>query len=153
MADVLKLIVDTSTSDIQAAGMWWRVRKIRTSDLFAAGAADLAVASGSNPAGTNRRPSAREIIDAYKMSEAMVCAGLVAASADGADWQNITAVADERKEDHTGGTVHVGRLPAGVVDTLAAEILRLSTDGGAAAERLAAFRVQTEPRAARGRAR
>ena len=152
MAGLVEAFKSAATLDVEAAGFWWRIRRVRSSDLAEVGVAMLAIAPGDParatkgakgakaPAAAPRAPTAAELRDAWTHSETLVCAALVGVSADGAEWEALRAVLKPEAGDHDAGAIWVGDLPPGVCMALSAEILKFATDMGAAQERVASFR-------------
>lgn len=144
---ILHAIKNASIDEVEAAGLFFRVRRICSADLAKAGVAFLAVASPDD----NKEQSAEEVMNRISpkqagematLQEATVCAGTIAVG-DGEQWDDLKLVMDQKKEDPDKGLLWVGGLPAGVVDVLFARIMSLSTDGEEAAERLASFRQES----------
>ena len=144
---ILHAIKNASIDEVEAAGLFFRVRRICSADLAKAGVAFLAVASPDD----NKEQSAEEVMNRISpkqagematLQEATVCAGTIAVG-DGEQWDDLKLVMDQKKEDPDAGLLWVGGLPAGVVDVLFARIMSLSTDGEEAAERLASFRKES----------
>lgn len=156
---------------IGATTWWWRVRRVVSADLAQQGLGMLlSVATpqalGEAVSGLRRGElSAEEAVtrlltsaDSARMERqtaqyarqkrAMVCAGLVAVgqgeTAEAATWEPLRLVDDPAKRDPEAGRLTVEDLPGGVYDILYDAIVDLTTDGGAAAQRLATFR--SEPR-------
>jgi len=141
---ILHAIKNASIDEIEAAGLFWRVRRICSADLAKAGIAFLAVASpetddDQTPEEIMKRVSPKQAGEMASLQEATVCAGTIAVG-DGEQWDELKLVIDQNKEDPDKGVLWVGGLPAGVADVLFARIMALSTDGEEAAQRLASFR-------------
>ena len=141
---ILHAIKNASIDEVEAAGLFWRVRRICSADLAKAGVAFLAVATPDtqeeqSPEEVMKRVSPKQAGEMATLQEATVCAGTIAVG-DGEKWDDLKLVIDQKKEDPDGGILWVGGLPAGVVDVLFSRIMSLSTDGEEAAERLASFR-------------
>ena len=152
----------TACMEVDASGILWRVKRIRSSDMAAAAVAfaPLVVAPGGDQPAKGkgkqapRRLTPNETREAARQMEALVCAGLVAASEDkGETWETLTVVLTPAEADKEQGRLCIDDLPPGVVAILGGAILKLATDGGAAIEKLAAFRDDAEGGAPRGRAR
>ena len=56
------------------------------------------------------------------------------------EWEDVKPTLDRDKSNAAEGVIWVGSIPSPVSDSLFAEIMSLSTDGGAALERLRSFR-------------
>ena len=129
--------------DVEAGGFWFRVHRISSADL-------LQVRHGILLAALPRRgqaegdepidPDGETAVTNMRFAEAVVCAGVQQASTDGGkSWQRCQVVSELRAEESGAGRVHVSSLPPGCVGRLASAILKLSTDGEAAAARVASF--------------
>ena len=57
--------------------------------------------------------------------------------------ENVKVVLDSDKSDAENGVMWVGSIPNNIADELFTECLSLATDGGAAVERLQAFREES----------
>ena len=141
---ILHAIKNASIDEIEAAGLFWRVRRICSADLAKAGVAFLAVATPETdneqtPEEIMKRVTPKQAGEMAGLQEATVCAGTIAVG-DGEQWDDLRLVIDQNKEDADKGVLWVGGLPAGVSDILFSRIMSLSTDGEEAAERLRSFR-------------
>jgi len=153
MGVILHAIAQSSTSEIELSGMWWRCRKVRSADLAEVGVAALQMAQPSTDEGeadltkafARMTPDQARKLAGYQ--EAVVCAGLLAVG-DGEVWEEVTLVATASKANPDKGKLYVGDLPPSVTEGIFAEVMRLSTDAGEAGERLASFR--KGPRAVAG---
>ena len=140
---ILHAIKNASIDEVEAAGLFWRVRRICSADMAKAGVAFLQVATpqtddDQTPEEVMKRVSPKQAGEMASLQEATVCAGTIAVG-DGEKWDDLKLVIDQKKEDPDKGILWVGGLPAGVVDVLFTRIMSLSTDGEEAAERLASF--------------
>ena len=159
MAGLVEALKSAATLDVEAVGLWWRIRRVRSSDLAELAVPMLAMAAGDpvREKGRKAAPAAAaamtapQLRDAWTQSETLVCAGLVAASEDGQEWEALRTVLKPEAADHAAGVLYVGDLPPGAVAVLAAEILKLATDQGAAIERIASFRKGPRAVSPRGR--
>ena len=155
MGNLLEAIEACSQSEIKAGGMTWRVRKVCSADLARVGHAALAVAQGLSPDIINgaedeekamsavRQASVRQLETMANLKDAVVAAGLVAVGDEkGQNWENVRVTLKPEQGDASNGVVWVGALPTGVSETIFTEIMSLSTDGGAAVERLQTFRAR-----------
>lgn len=160
---------------IGGATWWWRVKRVVSADLAqqglgmllsvatpqALGEAVTGLRSGTltaEEAVTRLLTSAdsarmeRQTAQYARQKRAMVCAGLVAVgqgeTAETATWEPIRLVEDPAKRNPDEGRLTVEDLPGGVYDILYDAIVDLTTDGGAAAKRLATFRGQSDDAAA-----
>ena len=152
---ILHAIKNASIDEVEAAGLFWRVRRICSADMAKAGVAFLQVATpqtddDQTPEEVMKRVSPKQAGEMASLQEATVCAGTIAVG-DGEKWDDLKLVIDQKKEDPDKGILWVGGLPAGVVDVLFTRIMSLSTDGEEAAERLASFRKKSRDPADLGR--
>lgn len=156
--NVIELISTAAVADVELAGLWWRIRKVKTSDIVDTGFAGLVAAHadirkaqermGGSPAEDakdlteeqlTRAAAGGRLRDLMRYQEALVCAGLTAVSADGKAWESMTCTLSG-DTDKDKGILAVSELPPGVAQSLANEIMSLSTDQGRAVERLQGFR-------------
>ena len=154
---ILHAIKNASIDEVEAAGLFWRVRRICSADMAKAGVAFLQVATPQTddeqtPEEVMNRISPKQAGEMATLQEATVCAGTIAVG-DGEKWDDLKLVIDQKKEDPDKGVLWVGGLPAGVVDVLFSRIMSLSTDGEEAAERLASFRKKSRDPSDLGRTR
>jgi len=147
MGAILHAIAQSSTSEIELAGMFWRCRKVRSADLAEVGVAALQMARASAATDTTeadlegalRRMTPDQAKQIAGYQEAVVCAGLLAVG-DGDSWEEVSLVATAGKANPDKGKLYVGDLPPTVTEGVFAEVMRLSTDAGEASERLESFR-------------
>ncbi len=139
----------SAQADIQAAGLWWRVRKITSADMveagrpmFVAAHVDFRDAETVARVVAENMASPAKAVEGMRFLEAVAVAGLVACSEDGATWEALRLVLDPRQEEPGASRLHVSSLPPGAVEAIAARVLHLTTDGGAASERLGSFRAR-----------
>ena len=143
---IIQAIKESSTDEIEAAGLFWRVRRICSADLARVGFAALAMATPEQAANDQdldaalRRINPKQAADLASLQEATVCAGVYGVGDQDGNWDDLTCSIDKAKEDPDKGVLWVGSLPAGVTDVLFSRIMELSTDGEEAAKRLASFR-------------
>jgi hypothetical protein len=152
MAHILRAISGATTNEIEAAGFRCRVRKVCSSDIAEVGVAGLHALRGAAKQGEGEA-SPEDIASSItpqqaktlaRHQEAVVCASLIAiGDAEGTEWDGVQVVMDAKREDPDKGILCVGSLPQGMVNAVFAEAMRLSTDDGRAADRLAAFRTST----------
>ena len=136
----------SALATFEAAGIHWKVRKITSADMveagrpiFIAAKVDLSDQQASSALLEAALRTPEKVVDGMRFLEAVAVAGLVAASQDGEVWEALRLVLDPRQEEPGAGRLYVGSLPPGVVEQLAARVLHLTTDGGAASDRLGAF--------------
>ena len=143
---IIKAIQEASTDEIEAAGLFWRVRRICSADLARVGFAALAMATpeqagdGQDIEAALNRINPKQAADLASLQEATVCAGVVAVGDPNGNWDDLSLSIEKAKEDPDKGVLWVGSLPAGVTDVLFSRIMELSTDQEEAAKRLASFR-------------
>ena len=144
---ILHAIKNASIDEVEAAGLFWRVRRICSADMAKAGVAFLQVATpqtddDQTPEEVMKRVTPKQAGEMATLQEATVCAGTIAVG-DGEKWDDLKLVIDQKREDPDKGVLWVGGLPAGVVDVLFTRIMSLSTDGEEAAARLSSFREES----------
>lgn len=164
MGQLLEAIEQSTTKEIEAGGMLWRVQKINSSDLAKVG--HCALAFGQGLAQPDTRPTKAKKTKAKadddepqgfadmmanqpvekletmaRLKDAVVAAGLVAVGdPDSEDWEAVEAVLERDKADAKGGKLWVGSIPNEVSDQLFQAVMDVSTDSGEALERLRRFR-------------
>lgn len=158
MSDLLKAIEASAVKDVEADGMIWRLKKICSADLAEVGHAALAMSQGMEAStGKRKRKGKDDEIDPAiagatkaklksmaELKDAVTAAGLIAiADAKTREFVDVKATLDRNKSDPDNGVIWVGAIPNHVADLLFNECLSLATDGGAAVERLHAFRAQS----------
>lgn len=159
MSGTLHAIKNASTTTVESGLLHFRVRKVRSSDVARVGFAALTMISPDevlepvDPSEEDqnaafeakiRRMSPKQMGEITEMQSAVVCAGVLAVSADGgASWDNVQLTMDQKKENIDKSILCVHSLPPGAVETCFTEIMNLSTDKGAAAERLRSFLGET----------
>lgn len=152
---LIESLARAAHDDVEAGGLLWRVRKVSTADLLAAGRAVLTVVPEANLDGDDD-----EVADAKTIAEIMlsktdaemnelyahqavvVAAGTIACSDDGGEtWEPLVMTV-------SGGTVpekqqlRVADLPYGVEPILFAAIMKLTMDREAS-KRIARFRSES----------
>ena len=153
MGNILQAIENSAIIEVPSGGMIWRLKKICSADLAKVGHAALAMAQGFNKPNQANGPTESEITSQLAnaqpkqletmatLKDAIVAAGLIAVGDPQTDeWEDVQCVLDTEKSDPKNGTIWVGSLPSGVSDDLFKQIMSLATDGGAALDRLQAFR-------------
>ena len=150
---ILHAIESASMDTVEVGGLCFRVKKIKSSDLARVGFAALAVATPAaapsddteeaDPMDMLRNITPKQAESLADLQDATVCAGTVAVK-DGEDedaaFEGLSLVIDAKRANADKGTLWVGSLPAGCIESLFAKIMELSTDKGEAAERLRRFR-------------
>lgn len=144
--NVLEALVQSATQDIQVGPCHWRIRRVTTAEIIQAGGAFLLAAQRLAPDAPDARQlqeklrkEPAQLASGARFQEALVAASVAAVSRDGTEWMECRIVLDAKQESASGGRIHVSSLPPGTMETLSAEILKLSKDGGAADERLSSF--------------
>ena len=140
MAGIIHALASSATLEIEVPPypLRWRIRKITTADVASAGAGMLlALRDDVKAIEGGAAPTDSQVLKGLMFQTAIVAAGLVAIF-NGETWEAVK-VSTTAPSDPETGRLAVADIPPGVVDALFPEILKLSTDGGAAAERLAAF--------------
>lgn len=157
MGTILAAIENSAITEVEAGGMLWRMRKISSADLARVGHAALAMGqmlgttSSKDDANTDEDIASKvatqpveQLQSMAALKDAVVAAGMMAVGdpATG-EWEDVEAVLDRDQSDPEAGKLWVGSLPSEVSDTLFTCCMDLSTDGGAALERLRSFRKAT----------
>ncbi|QDP52992.1 MAG: hypothetical protein Unbinned4118contig1001_26 [Prokaryotic dsDNA virus sp.] len=157
MGQLLAAIENSAIKEIHIGPMIWRLKKICSADLAEVGHAALAMsqglegASGSSDDMTPEQvqklmssQSAEKLKTMARLKDAVVAAGLIAVgNPDTNEFENVKVVLDSDKSDAENGVMWVGSIPNNIADELFTECLSLATDGGAAVERLQAFREES----------
>jgi hypothetical protein len=161
MGNILAAIENSAIKEVDAGGMSWRMRKISSADLARVGHAALAMgqmmadqaagADADQAENNDDEVAARvaaqpveQLQTMAKLKDAVIAAGLMAVGdpATG-EWEDVEAVLDRNKSAPADGVLWVGAIPNEVADELFQACMDLSTDGGAALERLRSFRTAT----------
>ena len=157
---VVQLIQNNSTKDLEAGGLHWRIKRVRSRDVLRAGLAtivqfapeDIANISGADEAEAAeklgatwaQRMAAMTDVQQAKLSDsldALVCAGVVEAREDGTAWEPIRFTLQEREANPDAGVLMVDSLPWPLRQELAAAVQAHSREGMEAEEKtLATFR-------------
>ena len=154
MGSILAAIENSAIKEVEAGGMIWRLKKICSADLAEVGHSALALSQGMDDKGNASKPvsdeeasrmmasqSADKLKSMAKLKDAVTAAGLIAiGDPTTGEFEKVRCVLDRDKSDASKGVLWVGAIPNDVADTLFTECLSLATDGGAAVERLHAFR-------------
>jgi hypothetical protein len=158
MSTILKAISDSTTDEVEAAGLLWRVSRISSADLARVGFAALAMATPDSGDADDveaedimKRITPKQAADMASLQEATVAAGCHAVGDGEGNWDELKLVIDQSRHAPDKGVLWVGSLPPGVVEDLFARIMELSTDGEEAAARLASFREKSATPARRRR--
>ena len=161
---VIQLIQSHSTKDLEAGGLHWRIKRVRSRDVLRAGLAtivqfapeDIAQISGDDAdeaadklgATWAQRMAAMTDVQQAKLSDsldALVCAGVVEASEDGNTWEPIRFTLQEREVNADASVLMVDSLPWPLRQELAAAVQAHSREGMEAEERaLSTFRKGAE---------
>tara|TARA_Y100000593_G_scaffold88419_1_gene170689 strand:+ start:80 stop:631 length:552 start_codon:yes stop_codon:yes gene_type:complete len=164
MGQLLEAIENSTTKAVEAGGMLWKVQKINSAELAKVG--HVALAFGQGLAVKDDKPKrkskakakadevedvasmmANQPVEALetmaKLKDAVVAAGLIAVGdPESGEWEPVEAVLARDDADARAGRLWVGSIPNDVSDLLFQAVMDVSTDGGAALERLRAFRGQ-----------
>ena len=160
MGNLLEAIEHSTTDEIEAGGMLYRVKKISSADLAKVGHAALALGQMLNeptPAKKRKAKKEREAMDdpaqlfakqpvdtletMAKLKDAVVAAGVVAVgNPTTQQWEPVELVIDKSRSDARQGRLWVGALPNEVADQVFQAVMDVSTDGGRSLERLREFR-------------
>ena len=151
---VVPAIKHAAVEEVEARGMRFRIRKIVSADLLAAGKAMLAAVPEVTKAvegveGGVREESIGEILgklpdnvatELVAVQSVVVSAGVTHIEEEGV-WHDVRLVTNGiTNEDTKPAIIRVGDLPNGVEGILFDAVLKLSMDGMGAAERVARFR-------------
>lgn len=177
---ILSSVLGTGHKDIRIdtseIPTWWRIKRVTSADTTQQGSAMLlaiaspseiseAIAEARNGTGDpteavlkllQRADSAkvqRQMAAVADQRRCIVAAGLLAVGQGepGAiAWQPVRFTRDLGQRDLAAGIITVEDLPGGVAEILYEAILDHTTDGGAAATRIAAFRSASRPAPAGG---
>lgn len=149
MSKLLHAIKDASIQEIEIDGLFWRIRRVASSDLAKVGFAWLSFATPENGEDPDvdmnallKRANESKLIELAKLKDAIICAGLVAIGHDG-NWDDCQVTLRQSEENIENGVIWIGSLPANADNELFTAIMNLSTEGGKAGEILANFRAST----------
>ena len=162
MSGILEAIEASAYKEVEADGMVWRLRKICSADLAEVGHAAIAMTQGlsGSSKGKSKKQEPEDVLAGQskeklqtmvRLKDAITAAGVVGVRDSNSDeWVDVQVMLDSDKSDPKNGRIWVGSIPNHVADQLFTEILSLATDGGAAVERLQAFREQSGQPASTG---
>lgn len=154
MGRVVAALVQASEHTIECAGLEWRIQGVTTDDLAKLRIAQLRIITPEMVTGADskseedraadrlraiQRVGEKDVETMNRYTLAVICAGTTGVRQPGGDWDPLTLVMDQAAEDVDGGVLHISRIAKHVRDALFAGIEAVDSDGGAAAERLAAF--------------
>ena len=139
MSKILTALARAASEDVVAGGLHWRVRRITSADLMAAGHAVLFVVPLRDASGEEVSSDPEAQARGLRFMDAVVAAGVQQVSSDGVSWERCSVVLDRKAEEPLAGRLFIGSLPPGAVAPIATAILSLSTDGEAAKGRLLSF--------------
>ena len=155
---VVKLIQNKASKEIERGGMHWRIKRVRSKDCLRAGLATMIHLAPDDIEGIEgaendealksstwaQKMSAMTDVQAAKLSDsldALVCAGVIAVSADGVNWEDIKFTLNERDVDINKSVLSVDSLPWTLRQELATEVQTHSREGMEDAEQaVATFR-------------
>lgn len=162
---ILQALAEAAQDEVAAGGFVWRIRKVGNAEVaelqggalallpvdLKRAAAEYAAKKAGRPEGEDEGPDIGKQLEELvtssplnmrKMAEhqaVIVCAGTTAVRSPTSEWEPVKLVLGDKAEA-SKGQLRVADLPAGVEPALFAAIMRLSTDGGRAIERLQRFR-------------
>lgn len=140
MPSLVQALAQSAQKDVQIGILHYRIRAVSSAELIEAGASFLLAARPDpDPTAPPKPPDPKAVIEKTRFDAAIVAAGLVAGSKDGKVWEELKITLQPHQENPSQGRLFIGRLPPQHTTKLASEILTLSTDGGAASERLSSF--------------
>lgn len=117
----------------------FRIRQIDSALVLEAGGAFL-LAARPQAQGEGQGVSLKSQVQGRSFMTIVAAAGTTDVSVDGGlTWESCRIVRTKEEEDLPANAMHETSLPPGTVIRLGTEILKFSTDGGAAASRLASF--------------
>ena len=156
---IVQLIQNQSTKEFERGGMHWRIKRVRSRDCLRAGLAtmihmapeDLAAIDPDNKPDLDEvtktwtsKMAAMSDVQAAKLSDsldALVCAGVVAVSSDGVNWEEIRFTLNDREVSIDNAILSVDSLPWTLRQELANDVQTHSREGMEDAERaIATFR-------------
>jgi len=153
MGQLLQAIENSAIIEIESGPMLWRIKKICSADLAKVGHAALAMtqvmADGKDDKKASEQDALSQIANARpeqletmaRLKDAIVAAALIGVgNPDSGEWEQVECVVDPKKSDAENGKLWVGSIPTEISDEIFQEAMKLATDGGAAVERLQAFR-------------
>jgi len=142
--NIASALAQASQDTVEAAGLHWRLRRITSAELMEAGGGILLAVAPRRKGekavtAEDLAADPKKLASMHAFNEAVVCAAVQQVSRDGVTWEEITFLLDRRGASPGSGRVHVSALPSAAVTTIAGRVMSLSTDGGAAADRIASF--------------
>jgi hypothetical protein len=172
MGQLLEAIEQSTTKEIEAGGMLWRVKKIASADLARVGHCALGLGQGlqaPKPAKKRRgkksaedaepqgfaESMAKQPVEALetmaKLKDAVVAAGLVAVGDPETDeWEDVQGVLEREKSDAKAGRLWVGSIPNEIGDLIFEAVMDVSTNSGEDLANLRRFRGESGDPAAGG---
>ena len=146
---VINLITKNASKVVEAGGLHWKLKRVRSRDVLRAGLAtmvqfapeDIADIMGDDTSTEQteqlaatwaQRVAAMSDVQQAKLSDsldALVCAGVVEASEDGETWEPIRFTLDDRQVDADKSVLSVDSLPWPVRQELAAAVQLHSREG------------------------
>lgn len=152
---ILGEIKSASTHEVTHAGVDWKIQRITSAHLAKVGFAwlnmvtphekpskDKSKENDLDLAAMFKTASEGQMVELARLKDAVVAAGLIGVGRDG-QWEPVRVTLRNADEDLDGGVMWIGSLPADVDNKLFDEIMKLSTDGGRAADVLSGFRRQS----------
>lgn len=140
--NLLAALIASGEEVVTLGPLSYRIVRLTSLEMMQAGAGVLLAARPTvEPDGKpEKAPDAKAVEGVVRFTEGMVIAGLKAISADGGEtWQDVRIVPEVRQQSVKDSRLYIGNLLPGHASQLYAQILKLSTDGGAAGDQLASF--------------
>jgi len=150
MSDLVDQLIEASHETVEHQGWEYRIEAVCSSDLVGSSTEWMlhlpveAFGDGDELAKAFAQLSPDQARAKYEVMEAAVCAACHAIRAPGGEWADVCWVrrkSDEQTEA-SPPRLWIARLPGkkAAVDAIFWAVWLLSTDGGAAADRIASFR-------------
>ena len=155
MGQLLQAIENSAIVEIESGPMLWRIKKICSADLAAVGHAALAMTQAMGDGKEDKEASEQDALTQMasarpeqletmaRLKDAIVAAALIGVGdPETGEWEKVSCVLDPEKSDAKNGALWVGSIPSDISNEIFQEAMKLATDGGAAVERLQAFRAR-----------
>ena len=149
---ILGEIKSASTHEVKHAGIDWKIQRITSAHLAKVGFAWLHMVTPNEKQDKEKQKeqeldltaifktaSEGQMVELARLKDAVVAAGLIGVGRDG-QWEAVRVTLRNADENLDAGVMWIGSLPADVDNKLFDEIMKLSTDGGRAADVLSSFR-------------
>jgi len=120
---IAEILAGKTVSDIELAGMWWRVRQLTPAEAAQAGLALSMVLSAARPSTEESEAIDRAALNADLIAnmQKVACISIVEGSATGRTWYPLRLVPTLDMQDADAGLVFVGALDAATVAAIAVE--------------------------------